>query len=483
MLCFGGQTRETIALSKEVYQSIVILRMHLDHCDAVCRSLGVTKFYPEIFSKNSIEDIVLLHCMLFALQYSCARSWIDCGLRVDALIGHSFGQLTALCVSGSISLENAIRLVKGRAVLIQDFWGPERGVMISIESGLETLSEILSLAQGPGSGRKIEIACYNGPTTHVLVGTECSIRAIEDAIALKQASSEFLKAKRLHVTHGFHSHLADSIIPGLLELTNTIDFQTSKIPVETCTRNQSWTRVEPRAVAEHSREPVYFSEAVHRLQAQYGRCTWLEAGTDSTITSMVRHALNPPGATHMFQPISLTSTNAMKLLVDATVNLWKSGLKVQFWPFNRLQRHHYSQLNLPLYQSEKHRHWLEYEELAVQSLKNPDIKTCQKSSLLSFVSLVRPQNAGNSLAQFQIDSESQQFKAYIQGHTVLGSSLCPASLYIHLAAKAASTLFDDSAVSSGPLCVKDLEMHAPLGLDPERVVSLCMETADETPLT
>ena len=482
VLCFGGQIGNSIGLNEQVYQHCSIFRMHLDNCNIICHSLGVKGMFPGIFSKNSVGDLVLLHCMLFALQYSCAKSWIDCGLRVDALIGHSFGQLTALCVSGSMSLGDAMKLVKGRADLIQQFWGPQRGAMISIESNLETVSEIMTLARKLDAGGKIEVACYNGPDDHVLVGTEPSIKAIEDIVQSRQTSSQSLKAKRIQVTHGFHSYLVDPIVPGLVELAKTINFQRPDIPVETCTTNQKWHRVNPTAIADHSRQPVYFSEAVRRLEARYGPCTWLEAGTSSPITSMARRALGIHAHSgHTFQPISVTSTDALEILVGATMNLWNSGLKVQFWSFHRLQNYQYSQLNLPPYQFEKQRHWLEYKPVIEQKILKSSEASCQISRLLTFVSFLRPQNEGRSIAEFTVDPESREFKAYIQGHTVLGSSLCPASLYIHLAAKAASSLFKDCAISGGPLGVKDLQMQAPLGIDPERKVKISMESADDSP--
>ena len=254
-----------------------------------------------------------------------------------ATIGHSFGLLTALCVSGSITLEGAIKLVLDRAKLIQGCWSRNKGVMISIHSDLATVSEIMSLAQEHVSGQTIEIACYNGPKAYVLVGQESSMRAVEEVIALSQESSQFLKAKRLDVTHGFHSHLIDPIIPGLNELANTIEVRKPKTPIETCTKNQSWSRVQPSVVAAHSHEPMYFSDAVRRLEARYGSCACLEVGARSNITSAIRSALDPSvGSTRVFQPILLTFTNTLKTLVDAATNLWGSGATTQFWSFHQL---------------------------------------------------------------------------------------------------------------------------------------------------
>lgn len=55
--------------------------------------------------------------MLFAMQYAAAKSWLDSGLdtKVAAVVGHSFGEITALCISGVLSLEDTVKFVAGRA--------------------------------------------------------------------------------------------------------------------------------------------------------------------------------------------------------------------------------------------------------------------------------------------------------------------------------------------------------------------------------
>jgi acyl transferase domain-containing protein len=80
--------------------------------------------------------------MLFSIQYSSAKCWLDSGLQVKTLIGHSFGQLTALCVAESLSLHDTIRLIAGRARLIRDKWDKEAGVMLSLE-GNQTQIEMV----------------------------------------------------------------------------------------------------------------------------------------------------------------------------------------------------------------------------------------------------------------------------------------------------------------------------------------------------
>lgn len=101
----------------------------------MCKYLGLPSILSNIFSGEPVDDIVLLHCMLLSMQVSCAKAWLDSGFKVNTLVGHSFGQLAALCVADSLSLEDAFRLVAGRARLIRDKWGAERGVRYSFLGG------------------------------------------------------------------------------------------------------------------------------------------------------------------------------------------------------------------------------------------------------------------------------------------------------------------------------------------------------------
>jgi len=93
ILCFGGQVSTFIGLDREVYDNIAIIRSHLDQCNAMMLSLGLESIYPSIFERSPVKDVVKLQTMLFAMQYSCARAWIESGINITAVVGHSFGEV------------------------------------------------------------------------------------------------------------------------------------------------------------------------------------------------------------------------------------------------------------------------------------------------------------------------------------------------------------------------------------------------------
>jgi len=237
VLVFSGQAGRTISLDEGIYHASTLFRSHSDHCDKILRSAGYGGLFPDIFSAGPVEDTLKFHCMLFSFQYASAKSWLDSGLLVETVIGHSFGQLTALCISGCLSLEHGLKLVAGRARLIQKHWGEERGSMIHVQADIQTVSRILSSVT-PRFDYPLEVACYNGPTSHVVVGSKPAIDAVE--IAAKQSSSPSpVKTKILDITHGYHSRFADPLLPGLTELAEQLVFNEPTISLETCSDGQS----------------------------------------------------------------------------------------------------------------------------------------------------------------------------------------------------------------------------------------------------
>ena len=457
VLVFGGQESGVVSLSKELYSASVLLRSHLDRCDQILRYAGFGGLYPDLFESEPVADIVQLHSMLFSLQYSTAMSWLDSGARVEAVVGHSFGQLTALCVSGCLTLEDGLKLVVGRAILMQKHWGSESGSMIALEAEAEAASKLAAQCDA-------EVACYNGPISQVLVGSSDSIERIREI-----AVATSLKHKCLNVTNGFHSKYTEPILPGLHNLAEQLNFQKPKLALETCSRDESWTKPVPRLIVEQTRSPVFFQEAVERISERLGPCTWLEVSSGTSVTSMIRRVLLPATSRdHEFLPLQLNGTDAVGLLADVTTKLWKIGHKVQFWPFHRSQMGEYSYINLPPYQFEKTRHWLDYVDYVSSTSTEEPVKPDSGIPLLS----LRVRKDGE--AEFSVYPKSKQYKLFVQGHAVLGAPLCPAPLYVELVAQAATQFHETPNLVPR---IEHMEILVPLGYDVDRTIVLKLAAA------
>ena len=388
-------------------------------------------------------------------------------MEVDTVIGHSFGQLSALCIAGSISLEDTFRLVAGRSHLLRESWGPERGLMLSVDCDLHELYAVLNSLKKTATCR-VDIACYNGPRSFLLAGDTASM-------AIAEKACQAFKTVRLPSTHAYHSYLADGILSGLNTLAESISIQTPRLRIETCSTGGSWSSFTAKQVVQHTRQPVYFVEAVERIAARLPSAVWLEAGSTSRIIAMTRRILSNSGRSDIFLPTHLETADATASLANATSGLWKAGCAAHFWLFHSSSCHLYEILHLPPYQFDESRHWIQYKP----KTELPPTSAIEKPAIKAYdlVSLIQDRSsAGEHL--FSVNKSNTVFDLAGRGHVVAGQNLCPASLYVELATRCAMEVRGDPLESETSPHIESLTMSAPLGLGGEGDVFLHLhETA------
>ncbi|KAI1374273.1 putative polyketide synthase [Hypoxylon crocopeplum] len=447
VLCFGGQVSTFVSLDRHVYESTALLKKHVDRVDAVARSLGVTSIFPGIFERTPIQDTVRLQVTLFAVQYACAQSWLDSGLKPVAVVGHSFGELTALCISQVLSLEDTVSMIVNRASLIRDAWGPDKGAMMAVsEADLADVQKLLLEANSKHEASPASIACYNGPRSFTLAGSTAAIDAVADTLA--NSSLAGIKTKRLDVSNAFHCALVDDLKDRLEQSAQGLTFREPVIPIERAVESPVPTgKLGPKFVADHMRIPVYFHHALQRIAAKHATSSlmFLEAGSNSTITHMASRALaNANLKNAHFQAVNITNCDdGWNKLVDTTLALWRAGLAVHHWAHHPLQARastDISPLLLPPYQFDPEaRHWINLKvppryapalPASSTALPDPATKEPEDEGLVIFAGY---QDSAQRVARFRINTSSPKFEKLLSGHMTLQTApICPATVQIGL---------------------------------------------------
>ncbi|KAI1817387.1 beta-ketoacyl synthase domain-containing protein [Poronia punctata] len=464
VLVFGGQESDFVGLSRDVYNSSKAFRQHLNACNHLLIAQGLEGFFPNIFNREPMQDLVTLHTALFATQYASAKAWMDGGLRVDAVVGHSFGHLTALCVSGVLSLSDAIKLVSGRASLMMKHWGNEPGSMLFVQADRQTVTQALETLSAQDESHYAEIACCNGPKSHVVVGSSLSISAVEQYFASRQGS---VRTKKLQVTHGFHSKFTEPMLVPLGALAQSLSWQSPAVHLESCNEDDSVSDPDFDTIAEHTRRPVFFQQAIERLAKRFPQgSTWIEVGRGSSVISLAKGSVQDSHGHRFFSP-QLAAQDAQDSLVNVTLDLWKAGYAVQYWPFHKSQKLDYGPpLDIPGYQFEKVKHWLPFtgNRLDRGETATPNQAPAEEGppEILSFIGFNG--KAGNE-AIFRINPSAERFKTMLAGHVMAGEGLCPASLYYELVSRAAYSVQKDTTAATHVPTVYDLAMKSPIGSD------------------
>ncbi|KAK8859943.1 polyketide synthase [Apiospora arundinis] len=480
ILAFSGQSGTKIGLDPSILSDNPRLAHHIESCNRVLLDLGCPDIMTALHQTEPISDPTVLQCGLVAVQYSCARCWIEGGLEVTGIVGHSLGELAALAVSGVLSLEDMLRVVYMRAELIKTKFGNEKGAMLAIHAKLETVKAMIEAAKERSpKDDQVEIACYNSTTSHVVVG---STESIQMALTVLKEEAQYhgIRSHRVDVTHGFHSRLVEPLLQGLSEVEKSIEFREPAIRIETSTRlpNTFGRQQNVEYLTSHARQPVYFVDAVRRLEAELGPCIWLEAGVGTPVIPMVRRAVADP-ATHTFQ--SVTSPEL------AAADLWREGVAATCWSFLTPAESDLHHVWLPPYSFDRPaKHWLEHVDRAVEErnaavlggLANGSPTNPESSHEPPRLVTYKGGGSGSDPHMFHLNTNTQRFARIVQGHSVRGKPLCPASVYMEAAVMALDLL--GPPVRGKGITFRNTVFSRPLGYDPNQAVQLRLDPARDT---
>jgi amino acid adenylation domain-containing protein/non-ribosomal peptide synthase protein (TIGR01720 family) len=117
---FAGIGSQYVGMGRELYADEHLFRQDMDRCFAVYTQLtgGNLKevLYPEAVEGENldgqrIDSFQLAQPALFAVEYALARLLMAWGIEPQSMMGYSFGEYVAACVAGSLTLEDAMRLL------------------------------------------------------------------------------------------------------------------------------------------------------------------------------------------------------------------------------------------------------------------------------------------------------------------------------------------------------------------------------------
>ncbi|KAE8374371.1 hypothetical protein BDV26DRAFT_300248 [Aspergillus bertholletiae] len=468
VLAFGGQSAQIIGLDKGIYDHFKTFRMYINMCDDILQELGYPSILPAVFSSVNISDTVILQTGFVAIQYASALTWINAGLKVDTVVGHSLGELTALSVSGMLSIRDCLKLVAARANLMSKKWGQEKGAMLCIFGSRIQVEQLIAGYKFSKPDSFVEIACCNSSTTQVVSGDTTAITELQSDLTSRSSS---FKCLRVDTSHGFHSRLVEPILNELDQVSATLEWNEPVLPIEICAPDPS-SSIVPYNPSTLARNPVFFSDTVRRIEEKFGHCLWLEAGMNSLIISMVKRAISEP-AGHVLHAIATNDRGVGADCISRTVSsLWRASVDVTHWSFLS-EDHVGSHIWLPPYQFDVTTAWLPNIDRAAElqrQLHDAQAITMTESTppqrKLLMVTLSHTGECGRK-RRFEVAVGGERFRKLVGGHAVRHHPMSPASVYIECVAMAVGIW--EGGLQEPNLEFQNLDIQSPLCLEAENV--------------
>ncbi|MET7695815.1 type I polyketide synthase [Streptomyces sp. NPDC005483] len=170
---FPGQGAQWAGMGAQLWDTEPVFAARMAQC-AQAMEPWVDWSLAEMVRERNPEAparVDVVQPLSFAVMVSLAALWRAWGLRPDAVVGHSQGEIAAACVAGALSLEDAARVVAVRSRLIARTLAGRGGMLavaVSEEQAARDLRE-----RGDSI---VEIATVNGPHSVTLAGPPAALR-------------------------------------------------------------------------------------------------------------------------------------------------------------------------------------------------------------------------------------------------------------------------------------------------------------------
>jgi len=362
---FPGQGAQYVRMGLELYQGEPMFRQVIDHCcELVTPYLGHDLrdiLYPEDEQAEEAEKLLIQTFItqpaLFVVEYAMAKLWMEWGIRPDVMVGHSVGEYVAACLSGVLSLEDALRLVVHRGRVMQD---QRPGAMLSVSLSEEAVRQSL--------GAGISLAAVNAPSLCVISGEIEAIEALERRIS-KQGGF----CRKLHTSHAFHSEMMEPAIGPFIEEVKKVKLRPPTTPYISNVSGTWITEAEatdPAYWARHLRQAVRFSDAVVELLKDQS-LVLLEVGPGQSLQLLVNQ--------HTDGAAQRTVVSSMRRLQDqgsdsefalrSLGQLWLANVRIDWSGFYARERR--QRVALPTYPFERQRFWIEPRSKSATDASQP----------------------------------------------------------------------------------------------------------------
>ncbi|AOM78758.1 hybrid non-ribosomal peptide synthetase/type I polyketide synthase [Pedobacter steynii] len=339
IFAFPGQGMQYANMGKELYAEEVLFSTVLDECFGILKRITGTDFstvlYPDADENSEkINETINSQPILFSFQYALAKLMISRGIQPDAFIGHSIGEYVAACLSGVISLEDALRLVSKRAEFMQNM---KPGKMLAVNLNWKEVVKFTSPS--------ISFASINSPLHCVLSGTT------EEIIKLHGIFTELnINAGILKTSHAFHSFMMRDAAEMLENEMEDVVFHEPQIPFISNVTGD-WIKTEDCQTAvywaKQLKSPVQLEKGISKI-LEAKEVIILELGPGNSIGSFVEKNKEFKESHHVHSIVRHVNNHSspdLRYLLNKLRDIWLSGVDINWSSFYKSQ----AKISLPGY--------------------------------------------------------------------------------------------------------------------------------------
>ncbi|MFE1417050.1 SDR family NAD(P)-dependent oxidoreductase, partial [Streptomyces sp. NPDC058746] len=447
---FPGQGSQWIGMAAGLYAESPAFKSRLDEC-AQALSAHTDWDLLEVLlggdPEGLLERVDVIQPALWAVMVSLAEVWRSYGVRPDAVVGHSQGEIAAAAVAGALSLEDAALVVALRSQAILALAG--RGGMLSVALPADAVRPYLT--RWPDD---LGVATVNGPSSTVVSGTNS---ALDELVAVLEADG--VRSRRIAVDYASHSPHVESIEAELADLLAPITPLVPEVAFYSTVTNKiiDTAALDAGYWYRNLRQTVEFEKTTRALLAD-GFTTFIEASAHPVLTIGLQETFDAmnAGAIAAAVPSLRRDEGGLERFLLSLGQAWTHGVDVDWATALPASD---KPVDLPTYAFQRRHYWLPSSHAAAPAVSDLGPGTAVHPLLGSAVELP---GSGSLLYTGRLSLTAQPW---------LGDArTLPAATFLELALRAGE--------EAGTGRVDELTLHEPLVVPRRGGVQLRVEVGE-----
>ncbi|MEU0400891.1 amino acid adenylation domain-containing protein [Streptomyces sp. NPDC006197] len=445
---FTGMGPQWWAMGRELFESEPVYREAVERCDREIAKLTGWSLVEELAADEAdsrMDETWLAQPANFAVQVGLAALWRSYGVRPDAVVGHSTGEVAAFYEAGVYSLEDAVAVVVHRSRLQQRLTGT--GTMLAVN-----LPAAEAARRVRPYGDRVSLAASNSPGSVTLSGDQDALQELADELGAEQVFARFLS-----VRVPYHSARMDPIKGDLLSSLADLKPRAAQVPLYLTGREGTahGTELDADYWWENVRGSVHFRAAVDRL-ADDGYSMFLEIGPHPVLGHAIQECLSARNVEGRTLPSIRRREDEPERFMRSLAALHTMGVDIAWDVLQPTGR----PVTLPPYPWKRDRHWTEPDSVRRIRLGRRDHPL-----------LGRRTAHAEPTWEATLDVETMP---YLSDHRIQGSVVFPAAGYVEMAAQAVRAMTGGTEAVLG-----DIELRKALFLSDDEAATVQLSFSSE----
>jgi polyketide synthase 12 len=440
---FPGQGAQWAGMGVELADHEPVFAARLRECAEALEPYTGWSLLEVLRDSEALDRVDVVQPVLFAMMVSLAELWKSNGVRPDAVIGHSQGEIAAACVAGALGLDDAARVVALRSRAVRDIAG--HGGMAAIPLPDDEVRKRVD------ADARLAVAAVNGPAATIVSG---DAEAIAELVAAYERDG--VRARRIAVDYASHSPHVEAVRADLLTALAPVTPRTAGVAFHSTVTGErlDGTELDAEYWYRNLRRPVGFAPVARDLM-EHGHGLFVEVSPHPVLTTALQDMAEHAGRDRVLAVGTLRRDDGGpdRFLLSAA-EAYAAGADVRLDAALPADR---TPADLPTYAFQRARYWIDpprtggdATSLGLSAAGHP---------LLGAVTEL-PDDGGLLLTGLL----SEARHPWLADHSIDGTVLVPGAVLVDLALHAARTV--------GHPAITELTLETPLVVPPDAAVRL-----------